>query len=132
MSNLSRPDPKGRRSLAAVHGYTICLAGQTPRQMAAAGVPLDISRRAHRASRGFFRMLIEAEQEDLDIGLARQDIREAGRRLLARPAERGGIVLACTNMPPCATARQRELGLPVHDICCAITNFHSGLQACAS
>ena len=78
--------------------------------------------------REFFRVLIAAEKNDLDVGLAEQDILEAGRALVAANPEVGAIVLECTNMPPYAAALAEAVGLPVYDIYSMIAYFHAGLR----
>jgi hypothetical protein len=116
--------PPGQR----VGLVTVSSATLTPRHLEAAGVPLDIPVTGTEHGREFFRVLIKAEKEDMDIDLAEQDILEAGRALVARHPEVGAIVLECTNMPPYAAALQRELGLPVYDIYSMISYFHAGLR----
>ncbi len=116
--------PPGRRvGLLTVSGATL-----TPRHLEAAGVPLDIPVMGTEHGREFFRVLIKAEKDDLDIDLAEQDILAAGRALVARHPEIGAIVLECTNMPPYAAALRRALRLPVYDIYAMISYFHAGLR----
>ena len=76
----------------------------------------------------FFRVLIKAEKEDMDIALARQDVVSAAQALVARHPDIGAIVLECTNMPPYAAAVQAATGLPVYDIYSLISWFHAGLR----
>ena len=76
----------------------------------------------------FFRVLIKAEKDDMDIALAERDVVDAGKDLVARHPEIGAIVLECTNMPPYAAALQAEVGLPVYDIYSMINWFHAGLR----
>jgi Asp/Glu/hydantoin racemase len=73
-------------------------------------------------------VLIRADQQDMDIDLATQDILEAGRELVTRHPDVGAIVLECTNMPPYAAALREALGLPVYDIYSMINWFHAGLR----
>lgn len=116
--------PPGKRvGLVTVSGSTL-----TPRHLEAAGVASDIPREGTESGREFFRVLIRAEKDDMDVDLAEQDILDAGRRLVARHPEVGAIVLECTNMPPYAAALRQELGLPVYDIYSMITYFHAGLR----
>ncbi|ONG55783.1 hypothetical protein BKE38_08310 [Pseudoroseomonas deserti] len=116
--------PPGKRvGLLTVSGSTM-----TPRHLEAAGVPQDIPIEGTERGQEFFRVLIKAEKEDMDVDLAEQDILEAGKRLVARHPEVGAIVLECTNMPPYAAALQRELGIPVYDIYSMITYFHAGIR----
>ena len=101
----------------------------TPAHLEAAGVPLDTPVMGTEGGREFFRVLIKAEADDMDVALAEQDILEAGRRLVAAHPEVGAIVLECTNMPPYAAALQAAVGLPVYDIYSMITWFHAGPAA---
>jgi hypothetical protein len=73
-------------------------------------------------------VLILAEKQDMDVGLAARDILEAGRRLVTAHPEVGAIVLECTNMPPYAHALQRALKRPVYDVYSLITWLHAGIR----
>jgi Asp/Glu/Hydantoin racemase len=116
--------PPGRRvGLVTVSGSTL-----SPAHLAGAGVPLDTPLVGTESGREFFRVLIRAEKEDMDVALAERDVVDAGRELVARHPDVGAIVLQCTNMPPYATALQAETGLPVYDIYSMITWFHAGLR----
>ncbi|RMI17269.1 aspartate/glutamate racemase family protein [Pseudoroseomonas wenyumeiae] len=116
--------PPGKRvGIVTVSGSTL-----TPRHLEAAGVPLDIPVAGTENGREFFRVLIKAEKDDMDVDLAEQDILDAGRDLVARHPEVGAIVLECTNMPPYAAALRREVGLPVYDIYSMVNYFHAGLR----
>jgi hypothetical protein len=116
--------PPGKRvGLLTVSGSTL-----TPKHLESAGVPLDTPMVGTENGREFFRVLIKAEKDDMDVDLAEQDILEAGRALVAKHPEVGAIVLECTNMPPYAAALQRELGLPVYDIYSMISYFHAGIR----
>lgn len=116
--------PPGQRvGLVTVSGSTL-----TPRHLEAAGVPLDIPIEGTEGGREFFRVLIKAEKEDMDVDLAEQDVVEAAQRLVQRHPEVGAIVLECTNMPPYAAAVQRAVGRPVYDIYSMITYFHAGIR----
>jgi hypothetical protein len=116
--------PPGKRvGLVTVSGSTL-----TPAHLEGAGVPLDAPMVGTEGGQEFFRVLIKAEKQDLDVGLAEQDVVEAGRGLVARHPEIGAIVLECTNMPPYAAALQAAIGLPVYDIYSMITWFHAGLR----
>lgn len=116
--------PPGRRvGLITVSGSTL-----TPAHLAAAGVPADTPVAGTEGGREFFRVLIKAEAEDMDVALAEQDVLDAGRDLLARHPEIGAIVLECTNMPPYAAVLRDALGLPIYDIYSMVTWFHAGLR----
>ena len=115
-------------SLSLIHIFTVSAGSLTPRHLEAAGVPLDTPVAGTETGREFFRVLIKGEKQDLDVGLAAQDILDAGRALVARHAEIGAIVLECTNMPPYAHALREAIGLPVFDIYSLITWFHAGLR----
>jgi hypothetical protein len=116
--------PPGKR----VGIVTVSRGSLTPAHLAAAGVPLDVPVEGTEDGREFFRVLIKAEKQDMDVALAEQDILDAGRRLIARHPEVGAIVLECTNMPPYAAALREDLGLPVYDIYTLVSWFHGGLR----
>jgi hypothetical protein len=107
---------------------TVSRGSLTPAHLQAAGVPLDVPVEGTESGQEFFRVLIKAEKQDMDVDLAQQDILDAGRRLLARHPEVGAIVLECTNMPPYAAALRDEIGLPVYDIYTLVSWFHGGLR----
>ena len=116
--------PPGKRvGLVTVSGSTL-----TPAHLEGAGVPLDTPLVGTENGKEFFRVLIKAEKEDMDIDLAERDVVEAGKELMSKHPDLGAIVLECTNMPPYAAALQREVGLPVYDIYSMITWFHAGLR----
>ncbi len=116
--------PPGKR----VGVLTVSKASLTPAHLIAAGVPADTPIIGTEGGREFFRVLITAEKQDLDVALAERDILTAGRELLAAHRDIGAIVLECTNMPPYAAALQAACGLPVYDIYSMITWFHAGLR----
>ncbi len=116
--------PPGKR----VGLVTVSAATLTPAHLTAVGVPADTPVTGTENGREFFRVLIKAEKDDMDIGLAEQDVVEAGLRLVAEHPEVGAIVLECTNMPPYAAALRAATGLPVYDIYSLITWFHAGLR----
>jgi hypothetical protein len=116
--------PPGQR----VGVVTISAATLTPAHLAAAGVPMDTPIAGTEGGQEFFRVLIGAECEDLDVALAEQDVLDAGRALVARHPEVGAIVLECTNMAPYAAAMQAALGRPVYDIYSLVAWFHAGLR----
>jgi Asp/Glu/hydantoin racemase len=116
--------PPGRR----VGVVTVSAASLTPAHLEKVGVPLDTPVAGTEGGREFFRVLIKAEKDDMDVDLARQDVVDAALDLVARHPEVGAIVLECTNMPPYAAAVQAATGRPVHDIYSMITWFHAGLR----
>jgi hypothetical protein len=116
--------PPGKR----VGIVTVSAGSLTPAHLEGAGVPLDTPVRGTENGREFFRVLIKAEKDDMDVGLARQDVVAAARDLVAAHPAVGAIVLECTNMPPYAAAVQEATGLPVHDIYSMISWFHAGLR----
>ena len=116
--------PPGKR----VGVITVSKQSLTPAHLDAAGVPRDIPCVGTESGREFFRVLIRADHQDMDIDLATQDILDAGRALVAQHPDVGAIVLECTNMPPYAAALRDALGLPVYDIYSMISWFHAGLR----
>jgi Asp/Glu/Hydantoin racemase len=116
--------PPGKRvGLVTVSGSTL-----SPAHLEGAGVPLDTPLVGTENGKEFFRVLIKAEKDDMDIALAERDVVEAGKALVAKHPDVGAIVLECTNMPPYAAALQTAVGLPVYDIYSMITWFHAGLR----
>jgi hypothetical protein len=116
--------PPGKRvGIVTISGATLTRA-----HLAGAGVPLDTPVIGTEGGREFFRVLIKAEKDDLDVALAERDVVEAGRELVARHPDIGAVVLECTNMPPYAAALQEAVGLPVYDIYSMITWFQAGLR----
>ena len=116
--------PTGKR----VGVITVSASSLTQKHLEAAGVPLDTPITGTETGKEFFRVLIKAEKDDMDVALAEQDVVEAGMRLVANNPDVGAIVLECTNMPPYAAALQAAVGLPVYDIYSMITWFHAGLR----
>ena len=116
--------PPGKQvGLVTVSGSTL-----SPAHLEGAGVPLDTPLVGTENGKEFFRVLIKAEKDDMDISLAEQDVVEAGKELVAKHPRVGAIVLECTNMPPYAAALQAAVGLPVYDIYSMISWFHAGLR----
>jgi len=116
--------PPGKR----VGLVTVSASTLTPAHLEGAGVPLDTPLIGTESGKEFFRVLIKAETNDMDIALAEQDVVEAGMELVARHPDVGAIVLECTNMPPYAAALQAAVGRPVYDIYSMVTWFHAGLR----
>ncbi len=116
--------PPGKR----VGIITVSKGSLTPRHLAAAGIPLDTPIVGAEGGKEFFRVLINAEGQDMDVRLAAQDILDAGRQLVAMAPDVGAILLECTNMPPYAFALREVLGLPVYDIYSLVTWLHAGIR----
>jgi hypothetical protein len=116
--------PPGQR----VGVVTVSAVSLTPAHLEAACVPADTPVAGTEGGREFFRVLIRAEKDDMDVDLAEQDVVGAGRDLMRRHNDVGAIVLECTNMPPYAAALQAATGRPVYDIYSMITWFHAGLR----
>lgn len=116
--------PPGKR----VGVVTVCKSTLTPRHLSAIGVPLDLPLTGTEDGEEFFRVLIKAEKDDLDVVKAERDVVGAGLQLVRDNPDVGAIVLECTNMPPYAAALQRATGLPVYDIYSMITWFHASLR----
>ncbi len=116
--------PPGQR----VGVVTVSAGSLTPAHLEKVGVPVDTPVAGTEGGREFFRVLIKAEKDDMDVDLARQDVVDAALDLVARHPEVGAIVLECTNMPPYAAAVQAATGRPVHDIYSMISWFHAGLR----
>ena len=76
--------PPGKRvGLVTVSGSTL-----SPAHLEAAGVPLDTPLVGTENGKEFFRVLIKAEKDDMDVALAEQDVVEAGIELVARTSGR--------------------------------------------
>lgn len=116
--------PPGKR----VGIVTVSKATLTPRHLDAANVPRDTPIAGTENGKEFFRVLIKAEKNDMDIDLAERDVVEAGTNLVKAHPEIGALVLECTNMPPYAAALQAATGLPVYDVYTMVSWFHSGLR----
>ena len=116
--------PPGQR----VGVVTVCASTLTPAHLEAAGVMADTPIVGTENGREFFRVLIKAEKDDMDVSLAEQDIVQAGKALIEEHPDVGAIVLECTNMPPYAAALQAEVNRPVYDIYSMINWFQAGLR----
>ena len=57
------------------------------------------------------------------------DVVAAARRLRARRADVGALLLECANMPPSRRAVAAATGLPVFDAAQSLAWFHAGLAA---
>ncbi|WP_370301687.1 aspartate/glutamate racemase family protein [Pseudooceanicola sp.] len=107
---------------------TINSAGLTPAHLNGINVPLDTPVAGTEDGTEFFRTIIKAEKQDLDLALACADVVAAARRLVREHPDVGAIVLECTNMSPYSAAVQAATGLPVYDIYSMVTWFHAGLR----
>ncbi|HVZ07713.1 aspartate/glutamate racemase family protein [Rhodopila sp.] len=116
--------PPGKR----VGVITVSAGSLTPRHLEAAGVPLDTPFVGTEDGEEFFRVLIRAEKQDMDVDLARRDILRAGERLMREHADIGAVVLECTNMPPYAKALRAALGVPVFDVYSLVTWLRAGVR----
>lgn len=116
--------PSGKR----VGIVTVSAGSLTQAHLAAVGVPADTPIAGTEGGKEFFRVLIEAEKQDMNVDLAHADILDAGCDLVRRHPDVGAIVLECTNMPPYAAALRRAVGVPVYDIYSLITWFHAGIR----
>ena len=92
--------PPGKR----VGVITVSRQSLTPAHLIAAGVPLDIPCVGTEGGREFFRVLIKAESQDMDVGLAARDILDAGHALIAAIPI---LARSCWNAPTCRLTRRR-------------------------
>ena len=115
--------PPGKR--AGV--LTISRASLTEEHLALAGAPLDAPIAGTDHGRELTRVILGDELE-LDVELARQDVVDGARDLVARHPEVGAIVLECTNMCPYSADVAEAVGLPVYDFVSFVTWFQSGLR----
>ncbi len=116
--------PPGKRvGVVTVSGSTL-----TPSHLETVGAPPDTPAIGTEGGKEFFRVLVKAEKEDMDIAQAERDVVDAAVQLVDRHPEVGAIVLECTNMPPYAGRVAAVTGLPVYDIFSMISWFHAGLR----
>jgi Asp/Glu/hydantoin racemase len=106
---------------------TISAESLTREHLEAAGVPSGTPVVGTEHGREFTRVILNDEPA-LDVSAARQDICEAGQRLVAANPDIGAIVLECTNMAPYSRSLSDACGLPVFDIYSFISWFQAGLQ----
>ena len=116
--------PPGQR----VGIVTVCAGALTARHLEAAGVPPDTPVAGTEGGQEFFRVLIRAESDDMDVGLAQADVVQAGLDLVRRHPEVGAVVLECTNMPPYAAVLQKAIHRPVFDIYSMVSWLVAGLR----
>src|SRR5262249_43924192 len=85
--------PPGKRvGIVTVNGSTL-----TPAHLESVGVPLDTPVVGTEHGEEFFRVLIKAEKQDMDVARASADVVGAGIELVRRNPDVGAIVLECTN-----------------------------------
>jgi len=77
--------------------------------------------------REFSRAILD-DEPTLDVDLARDDLIDAGTRLIKDFPKTGAIVLECTNMVPYAADLRQTLGLPIYSIYSFVTWFQAGLM----
>ncbi|MFT9087625.1 MAG: aspartate/glutamate racemase family protein [Acetobacter okinawensis] len=116
--------PPGKR----VGIVTVCASSLTAAHLSAVGAPVDTPIAGTENGDEFFRILIRAESDSMDVDKAEQDVVNAALQLVKDNPDVGAIVLECTNMPPYAAAVAQATGLPVYDIYTAVSWFMSGLR----
>lgn len=107
---VERLMPRGR----SVGVITMDANRLTPRHLKAVGVDCDVTLEGLSRTGVFWRMVTQDTKAD-PLAL-RDEVIEAGARLLARQPNIGAIVLECTNMPPFSAALAEASGLPVFDV----------------
>jgi len=115
--------PPGKR----VGVITISKATLTTRHLECAGAASDTPIEGTDEGNEFSRAILGDELQ-LDIELARQDILEAGLRLVERHPDVAAIVLECTNMVPFSAELSDAVSLPVFDFYSFVTWLQSGLN----
>lgn len=75
-----------------------------------------------------FSRAILGDAPTLNFEAARQDIFDAGDRLLRNHGDIGAVVMECTNMAPYSQALAAHLQRPVYDIVSFLTWFQAGLS----
>ncbi len=105
---------------------TISRESLTEQHLINAGAPVDVPVVGTESGREFTRVILD-DEPDLDVDLARLDLRDAGRELMTKHPDVGAIVLECTNMAPYAADLRAELGVPVYSIYTLVNWFQGGL-----
>jgi hypothetical protein len=116
--------PPGKR----VGILTISAASLTPAHLAAAGVPAETPIGDTAPGGREFARVILGDEPALDVDLARKDLLNGARALVAAYPEIGALVLECTNMAPYSADIAAELGVPVYDFYSFVTWFQAGLR----
>ena len=106
---------------------TISKESVTPAHLEAVGVPLDTPIVGTEGGKTFTTTVLD-DGDYMDFPTARDDLIDAGRRLVAEHKNIGAVVLECTNMGPFARDVNLDLGLPVYDVVSYLTWFHGGLR----
>jgi hypothetical protein len=79
------------------------------------------------AEKGYLYHTLVDDQPELDIDLARSEIREVSAKLVRENPDVGAIILECTNMPPYSEDVREVTGLPVFDIVTFVKFVHGAL-----
>ena len=106
---------------------TISKENVTPAHLEAVGVPLDTPIVGTEGGKTFTTTVLD-DRDYMDFPTARDDLVDAGRRLVDEHKNIGAVVLECTNMGPFARDVNLDLGLPVYDVVSYLTWFHGGLR----
>jgi Asp/Glu/hydantoin racemase len=114
--------PPGKR----VAILTISKATLTTEHLKISGVPPDTAIMGTDHGQEFTRAILDDEIE-LNVTQARDDLIQAGRKLMRAHPDTGAIVLECTNMVPYAADLRSELGVPIYSIYSFLCWFQSGL-----
>lgn len=77
---------------------------------------------------GYFARTIRDGRRTLDVSRMERDVVDAAKRLVARHADIGALVLECANMPPYRPAVAEAVGLPVFDAAGIVGWFYAGLS----
>ena len=115
--------PPGQR----VGILTVSRSTLTDRHLSAAGAPAGTPVGGTDGGREFSRAILGDELE-LDVDLARQDLLDAGRKLITEHTDVGALVLECTNMVPYTADLADDLGIPVYDFYSFVNWFQAGLR----
>ena len=106
---------------------TISKESVTPAHLEAVGVPLDTPIVGTEGGKTFTTTVLD-DGGYMDFEFARDDLVDAGRRLVAEHPNIGAVVLECTNMGPFSRDVHLDLGLPVFDVVSYLTWFQAGLR----
>ncbi|MEM7211504.1 MAG: aspartate/glutamate racemase family protein [Pseudomonadota bacterium] len=115
--------PPGRR----VGVITISAESLTKAHLEGAGCPADTPVIGTNPNGEFARAILDNRLE-MDVDAAREDLRNAARRMKQEHPEVGAVVLECTNMPPYQADVVDVLGLPVFSMVDYVCWLQSGLR----